>query len=450
MAEAATTGTHPAHSLRYVVRQAGWAGVTDVVGLVLRYGLAILIARLHGPLGLGLYALAMALANGAAVVARLGLDQAMLRFIPHHRARQEPGKVVGVLLFATLLVGMLGTTVALVLFLGAPYLAETWGRPEFGRAGRLIALTIPLMALGQVWRAGLRGFQDVRLAVILERVVIPIATISGLLLIFLVRPNEPLAAVAGVTFSYWLVGLVSLAILVKKIRTIAAPPAYQMGAWMKFALPMSLEGGLLFLVFWTDQLMIGWLLDASHVGVYTSAIRVAGLVVLPLVAINTIFAPTAASLHARGDRTTLQALYARLTWSTAMVGGCIALSLLVGGRWVLGIFGSPFVAGHLALMILVVGQAVNSATGSSGTILAMTGNPKWRLANATIAAGLNVVLNLLLVPRWGIAGAATATAASISLISLLQLLEVRWLVGLWAYDRRGLVLKRGSQNRTAA
>ena len=435
-------GTHPVHSLQHIAQQASWAGAAEASGLALRFGLALLIARLLGPAGLGFYVIAIALANGAAIIARIGLDQAMLRFIPYHRTRREPGETVGIFLFSTLLVAMLSIAASLTVFFAAPLLADAWNRPELSTAGRLIALIIPFIALGQVWRSGLRGFQDVRLAALVEQILVPLATISSLVVILLVRPGEPLAAVAAATIAYWLAGLISLGALFIAVRRTNATPVYRMSTWMKFALPMSLEGGLLILVFWTDQLMIGWFLDASSVGIYASAMRIAMLVGLPLLAVNTIFAPTIASLHAQGDRTTLQRMYARLTMSTATLGGCIALVLWMSGEWLLGMFGPAFVAGQLALAILIGGQIVNAGTGSSGMILAMTDRAGWRLANAALTAGLNVALNWLLIPHWGIAGAATATAISIGFINLLQLVEVRWLVGLWAYDWRSASFSR--------
>jgi O-antigen/teichoic acid export membrane protein len=435
-----------------VAKQAGWAGAFDVVGLVLRYGLILLIARLLGPLGLGLYGLALAFANGITVVAALGLDHGMLRFVPYHRARKEPGEIVGVFLFATLLVAVLASGAALALFFGASSLETWWGQPGLGHAARMIALAVPFIALGQVWRAGLRGFQNLRLAVFLNQILVPLATLVGLLAILLLRPGEELAAVGGATLAYWLVGLISLAILTKRIRQVNASPTYRPSTWMRFALPLSLEGGLLFFVLWTDQLMIGWFLSAADVGVYISAVRVAALVALPLLAVNTVFAPMVAGLHAQSDRPTLQTTYARLTWSTALLGICIALLLWITGRWILGMFGPAFLAGNVALAILIGGQAVNACTGSSRVVLGMTGHAGWRLTNAALAATLNVGLNCLLIPQWGIAGAAAATAISLGVINVLQVFEVRRIVGLWAYDRSAwpvIMMQSGRAGRRA-
>ena len=426
-------------SLTRIARQAGWVGAFDLIGVLLRYGLILLIARLLGPFGLGVYALAMVFAHGATAVAAMGLDQAMLRFIPYHLARREPGEVKGVIIFSTLSVGTLGLAVGLALFLAAPAIESWWDQPRLANAVRLIALATPLIALGQAWQGTLRGFQNVRLAKFLSQIVLPVATIAGMLVFLLVRPGDRMGAVAGATFAYSLVGIISLVAVAGKISAVKATPVYRPGTWMKFALPMSLDGGLLFFILWTDHMMIGWLLRTVDVGIYMSAVRIAAFVAFPLLAINAIFGPMIAKLDTQGDRKTLQMLYARSAWWSAFLGLSIAAVLWLTGRWILAIFGPAFVAGHVALVILVAGQATNSCTGSSGLVLGMTGRAGWRLANAALAATLNVGLNLLLIPLWGLAGAATASAISLAVLNVVQLMEVRWFVGLWAYDWQGIV-----------
>ena len=443
------SATHAPHSAAHIAQQAGWAWVYEASGLVVRYGLVLLIARITGPSGLGRYVLAMGFGFAAAMVGRVGMNQAVLRFIPYHRARGELGQAVGVSVFSTVVAGIGGAGVAVALFLVAPHLEEWWGVPGLGNACRIIALAVPLMALGEVWVSGLRGFQDVRLAMFLQRVAVPLVTAIGLLWILLIRPDDPLAAVIGAAIAFWLVGLASATALGRKLRSVRARPIYRTRTWISFALPMSLEGGLLFLVFSTDVMMLGWFLDADDVGVYYAAVRLAALVALPLLAVNTIFAPTIASLHGGGDHATLQQLYARITWGTVLLGGSIALALWAGGYWVLRAFGPAFVAGYAAFAILVAGQAVNAGTGSSGLVLGMTGRAGWRLINAASTAGLNVGLNWLLIPPWGITGAAVATAVSLGLINLVQVLEVRWLLGFWAYDSRGLAYWRALVFRRA-
>lgn len=426
-------GTHAPHSLRQVVEQVGWVGAVEVTGLILRYALVFVIAKVAGSLGLGLYALALTFGNGMAMLARMGLDQAAVRFIPYYHAREEAGLAKGVARFSVAIATVLSTLAAGGLFLLAPYIGVWWGEEGLRRSVRLMALAVPAITLGEVCRAGLRGFYDVALAAMLERVTIPLATMVAIVGMWAAGMNHATVPVAAAVVGTWSAAVIAWLALVRRLKSSGARPAYHPQRWVRFAVPMLLEAGLLYALYSIDQVMVGWFRDAYEVGVYSAAVRVSWLVALPLWVVNPILAPTIAGLHARNDREAAEQLYARLTWACAFVGLGITLGLWVAGRWILQLIGGGFTTAYLPLAILVAGQAVNVATGSSGIVLGMTGHPGWRLTNAACAVGLNTTLNCFLIPPFGITGAAVATAASIAVINVAQVLQVRCLTGLWAY-----------------
>jgi O-antigen/teichoic acid export membrane protein len=144
--------------------------------------------------------------------------------------------------------------------------------------------------------------------------------------------------------------------------------------------------------------------------------------------------PTAASLHGAGETERLRVTFARMTWATAAVGLVVGALLIVAGPWLLGLFGPEFVAGYPALVVLVVGQVVNAATGSVGVILGMTGHAGRLFVNAGLTAVLTVVLNVLLIPQFGIVGSALATSISLATVNIVRTIQVRQVLGYWAYD----------------
>jgi O-antigen/teichoic acid export membrane protein len=419
--------------LRWILFQSGWAGTFEVGGMGLRFVLALLIARLFGPEGLGTYTLALAFASGAALVGVLGMDRASTRFIALHRARAEQAAVVGMSRFATIV------SLAALLFLAAGAIEQVWHQPGLAGPVAVIALAIPAIALGAVWREGLRGFQDVRLASLLEKVGVPGLTAVALLVAVVGGIDGVNAVAVAVVFAYLATTLVAGAQLWKRVAGPNAPaPIYHRRTWTRFAALMSLEGVLLFVLQWTDQLMVGLFQDAHQVGVYASALRLAMLVAVPLLAVNSIMGPTAAALHGAGETERLRVTFSRMTWATAVVGLVVGAVLIVLGPWLLGLFGPEFVVGYPALLVLVVGQIVNAATGSVGVILGMTGHAGRLFVNAGLTAVLTVVLNLLLVPRLGILGAALATSISLATVNIVRTVQVRQVLGFWAYDPRQL------------
>ena len=409
-----------------------------MAGIVVRYLLVFIIARLFGAEGLGTYTLAIAFASAAALLGRVGLDRASMRFTAFYRAQNQLAGVVGVNLFAAVATGVLGCVVAVLLALASGPLESAWHLVGLGSALRLVAIAVPAVALGEVWRDGLRGFQDVRLASFLEKIAIPGSTASFILVLLLVRPSNALIAVGAAVGAYWFAALIAGVVLYREVRQIPAAPMLALGPWMSFAVFLSLEGSLLFLLQWSDQLLVGLFLNATDVGIYAAAVRLAALAAVPLLAVNSILGPTVAALHGRGAYERLRQTYARLTWATGASGLCIGLGLIGLGSFALGLFGPEFAGGYLALVIVTVGHIVNAATGSAGVMLGMTGHVRWRLLNAALTAGINVSLNLLLIPAWGIAGSAAATATALITINLLQIVEVRLVLGFWGYDPREL------------
>ena len=433
----ATPGAHPPGSLRHIVRQSGAAGTAQLVGVSLRFGTAVLVARLLGPSALGLYVLALTVASGAALMSTAGLDRASTRFVSDHRGRDERGEAFGMFLFSSFVSGSAGVILGALLAATGDEIAVWLHRPELVAPARVMAFAVPLLALGQVSRAALCGFQDVRLAVVLEQVATPVATSLLLVGLHLWRPADAMAGVVAAAVALGMVGLVSWVAAWIRFSDEPATPVFRPPDWLRFSVPAWLEQWMFFVVGAAGYALLARFDDMQAVGVYASAMRVAALVGLPLLAVGSILGPTISNMAARGEWERLGEMYTRVTRALAVIGILVALLAGVGGKWLLGSFGPGFSAASGTLVILLVGHVVNSVTGPSGLMLTMTGRIRLRLANATVAAVVAVGLGWVLVPRWGAAGAATAGVVASSIVNAIQVVQVRHLFGMWAYGRRG-------------
>ena len=158
--------------------------------------------------------------------------------------------------------------------------------------------------------------------------------------------------------------------------------------------------------------LLGLLADAQQAGLFAASWRVASLVPFMFVGLSTMGAPLIASAHERGafdEMRRVSTLVARLGFASAALG---ALALLLFGRWLLGLFGSEFVAAYPVLAVLLVGGAVNALTGMVGYLMILTGRERIALVIFTGALALSIVLNLVFIPRWGALGAAIASSSA--------------------------------------
>ena len=149
-----------------------------------------------------------------------------------------------------------------------------------------------------------------------------------------------------------------------------------------------------------------------------------------------MFAPRIAAEDARGDRRTLEMMLKRVTyWNVSLSIPVFALLLLCPGRC--SRCSAPrYETGATALAILAAGQLFNAATGPLGQVINMSGRPYVTMLNNAAVAALNIVGCLILIPRYGITGAACSTTAAITLVNLIKLVQVRLLFGDQPVPRR--------------
>jgi O-antigen/teichoic acid export membrane protein len=207
-------------------------------------------------------------------------------------------------------------------------------------------------------------------------------------------------------------------------------PAYRTREWLGVALPLVFISAMHLALSQIDILMVGILLTPADAGVYAAAARIGAFVIFGLIAVNGIVAPMIARLFTEGHRTALQhmvTLAGRAGLAFALVA---ALALAVFGDWILSLFGPAFPKGYGALLILVAGQLINAFAGSVGFLMTMTGHERQAAKIMLLSLALNILLNAVLIPVWGLEGAATATAITTALWNLAMLGYVKRRLGI--------------------
>lgn len=420
------SGTEPTvhfdFHLREILRGFSYAFIVRILGMGLSFVTGIWIARLLGPQGTGLLAMATTCVGFAAIIGRLGLDNALLRFVSEAAAAGDLAKAAGAsrkgLIFAT----AASAAISFCLYVLAKQISiGIFNEPKLTFPLQLMALTIVpstvcllygqlLQSLKKVgWSTFIRTcsvhlFRIVGLALI---VVTGIATITVELTVVLAIGANILAAFAG-----WILWRR----FAPDIR--AAIPIFDSRELLGASLPLLWVASMNLLIGWTDVFMLGIYTDSRSVGIYSAASGTATLASLFLIAANTITSPKFAAFHATNDHDNLQRIAQFSARLTTLATLPVILAFLVIPAPILSIFGPDFQAGGMALSVLSVGQLVNIMSGSVVFLLVMTGRQKAVSRAITVAALANVVLNSLMIPPLGYLGACIATATSQSLINL--------------------------------
>jgi O-antigen/teichoic acid export membrane protein len=184
-----------------------------------------------------------------------------------------------------------------------------------------------------------------------------------------------------------------------------------------------------------DKVLIGFYLDARELGIYAVAAALVAFVPIMLQTVNQIFSPTIADLHARQQRELLGRIFRSLTKWILGLTLPLAAVMIIFAPALMRIFGHDFEGGWPILAIGTLGQLVNCGVGSVGYLLLMSGNQLSLIRIQAVTACLMVALSLVLIPRWGITGAAVASAVTNVVANVWYLSEVRRTLGLFPYSR---------------
>jgi O-antigen/teichoic acid export membrane protein len=392
---------------------------------VLGFLLVVVVTRgLHAGGG-GVFFEAVALFMILSNTVELGADTALVRMVARYRALDRFQDVRGTLLVALVPVLAVGIILGAATFLLAPRIAEVFVDPRHLSEAviylRLFALFLPLASATTVSLAGTRGMGTMVPYVAIQNIGIPLARPLAVLLVLAFGWGSlavGLAWAVPVAAGFGL-ALTSLVVLHRRLlrgdAATASPrsPRSLAGAFWRFAAPRGLATILQVTIFWVDILLLGALRSTPESGVYAAAARFVGVGTFALQGVAIAIAPQLSALLARDARAGAQELFQTATWWLMALSWPLYLTIAIFAPLFMSIFGTDFVQGQTALLILSLGLLALISTGNNKVVLLMAGGSGVNLAITTLALATNLVLNFLLIPRIGMEGAAIASAATI-------------------------------------
>lgn len=398
-----------------LAREAGGAFLVKVVGAGVAFCGHVFLARWMGVRSYGIFTFVWAWITVLVLFGRVGVDKALVRYLPEYREDQQWEKVRGLLQFGGLLVG--GVCISLSLIGGGGVWILRDGMP-IGQAETfwLGFLILPWLGLLHIGKGVLQAFKRATQAFLPDLVVRQVAAIAGSGVLFSALPGS-LTAPQGMGAMLVAV-LLSLGVTGWMLFRVLPSKAWKGGinqerdVWLASMVPMMLIAGMHLVLKRTDLIMLGILAGPEAAGTYGAATRVAELSYFGLQSANAIMAPLIAELYHSERHSDLQKV---VTWTARGSFGfylIVATGLIGGGTYVLALFGEAFVGGYGALVILLGGQFANTAAGSVGFLMMMTGHEGVSAKILAVAVVVNVLLNYAFIPIYGLEGAGIATAST--------------------------------------
>jgi O-antigen/teichoic acid export membrane protein len=417
-----------------LARSGSLALIGQITSAILAFAFALAVGHLFHAVATGAFFIAVALFTVCGFIATLGADSGLTRSLPHLTVHGRSQDVYRVLIIAVIPPMLVSAAMAILLWSFAPQLAHVVtnapahgtvhadGTQTFTTYLRLLVPFLPLATLTAVLVAGARGLDSMWPAVAVQNTVVP--SVRLILLFALVAAGAGVTAV-GVAWSLPLVfGAVGCIMAVRSLSarrqaSLDGAADSNPGSWASlsgefwgYAAPRGLGSAFSLIVLWLDVVLVGALASTRQAGIYAVASRCVILATFPMVALGFAIGPQISRLFARGLLHQAGDVYkAGTAWLVALAWP-VCLFMAVFSPVVMRLFGKEFVAGATTLTILSVAMLVNTGCGSCGVVLSMTGRTVANLTIAFLAAAVDIVGNFLLVPHWGMRGAALAWAAA--------------------------------------
>ncbi len=409
---------------------------TKIVGLLLQMLVSIILARSLGSAGYGIYTYSLAIINLITIPTVLGLPQVVTKNAAIYTVKHEYGLLKGLILRANQAVLLFSIVVGLSTFMILTY--ANAGTQESRTTVSISLLLLPLVSMKSMRMAVLKGLKKISISMWPDLIVRPlvfIVLVSALLYSRIVPLNASTVMLAqvGGTFFAFIFGIVLLNKYMPFKGTVVAAE-FESRAWLYSAIPFLFLGAMQIVNKQTDIVMLGIFKSSSDVGIYRVVVQGSTLILFVYQSVNLVLVPRIAGLYAQKEIAKLQEIVRFASRITTLGTLPIAMIMIFGGSIFLKtLFGEEFSAGAHALAILAIGQLVNALTGPVGQILNMTGHERYALIGVGISAGLNVLLNLLFIPVWGLNGAALATATSTIIWNVYLMVVVKVFVGVRSF-----------------
>ena len=421
-------------SLRKIAKGAGIGFTGTFIGTALGYLSRMIIARFLGASDYGLISLGFAAMNIAAALSLVGLPAGITRFISFYKGKEDAGRIKGTIFGALKICFPLSLILTSLIFFYAEWISvNVFHEASLTPVLRIFSIGILFWVLADIFNSGTIGFQEIKYKIyttfIFKDTFKLIAIVTFLVLGYGVIGASVgwVLAIIGMSFlAFYFLEKKVFPILNTKVKAVSVDKEL---FFFSFPLIFAALAGLI--TSWTDTLMLGYFRTSSEVGIYNVAMPTASLLGIVLSAFGIIFMPVVTELYARNREGDLRNTYSSVTkWIFAIVLPGFLLMSLFSTSIIKIMFGAEYVEGAPALTILAFSYFVSALVGLATSILTTYGRTKIVMGCGFVGASSNVLFNFLLIPIYGINGAAIATGSSVLLMSILYSFFVYRITGM--------------------
>jgi len=432
---------HLNESLRTIAKGTGVGFAGAMFGTVVGYLSRMVIARLLGPDDYGLISLGFAGLMIATTLSLMGFNSGMGRYIAYYRGKEDEARIKGTIISALKVTVPMSFFFMILFFFGADWISiHVFHENDLTPVLMIFAIGIPFWTLTTIFVSISIAFQQIQYHVYTMYIFKDTFKLIAIVILILLgygvigaAVGWILAAIGMAVLSFYFVEKNVFPILRSTVKSISTAKEL-----FYFSYPLIFVGVSDLVTGWTDTFMLGYFCTATEVGIYNAALPTSKLLAVVLSPIGMIFGPVIVGLYAKNRLDELRKTYSSVAkWIFTIVFPGFLLMVLFSERIINILFGVEYVSGSTALGILAFGVLITAMVGPAASVIGAYGKTKIIMWCSFFGASVNVVLNLVLIPVYGMNGAAVATGFSLALITVLHLIFAYRIGGVqpfrWSY-----------------
>ena len=402
-----------------IIKGASYFFIFSILAAIAGYGLRFILARNLSVEDFGLFYAVFSFVLFFSLFKDLGMGSALAKFVAEYKAKKQFDHVKSLFVYISGMQLISVLLFALVIFFLRGFLAENYFHEA--RAVSLLVVILGWFILITIQDAilfmfyGLQNFLIYSMRDFLKSFM-PLIFV----LLFLFFGFNYLSPAYSYLFASICIIIVLLPILLKQFnfsKHKLVVPKPLMKKIFAFSIPVMLTtvGGMI--MGYTDTIFLTLFRSLKEVGIYNVVLPTTLLFLIFGKSIAQVMFPISSELWAKKKKKEMGIYMGLMYKYVYLVAMPFALTLIIFSDLFLKFFFGPeYLPGSLALKILLIGSLVYSVADVNNTTMAGIGKPK--IVTQIILAGavLNIILNLLLIPLYGITGAALASAISYVLV----------------------------------
>lgn len=421
---------------RKLFKGGGIVALGIVFEVAISFVAKLLIARLFKPVEYGGLSLGITMMAMVSTVSLLGVNSGIGRFLPRSESASERR---GIIVSGFMIAVPSSIAAGAVLALLSPWIAsELFGNPGLKDVLLIFALTIPIAGTMKMTIGCIQGLQQSLPKTYIQHITLPVIRFFGIVAVLIMGTG-----VMGVAIAYSVSYAAAMALGLYFVGTRTS--LFSVGSQyirshrrlLTYSLPLTISTMMSLVFSDIDTFMLGFYRGTFEVGVYNVAYPLAQLLIVSLAGFKFAFLPIISELHSENNLREMNMMYETATkWVSLLTLPALCIFILYPDVVISTTFGANYASGSTALSVLSLGFFVHVMLGFNGATLSAVGRTRRVMYANIFTSIINITMNILLIPEFGVLGAAVATTVSYFVLNILLSYQTYSILGISPVSNR--------------